>query len=204
MISRLDRDVGSILKKLRQHGLEENTLILFTSDNGPHREGGADPDFNRSGGPLRGIKRDLYEGGIRVPMIAYWPGRIVPGTTSDTPSAFWDILPTLAELAGTAVPQDIDGISLVPTLLGYPEKQHKHDMLYWEFHWWHATKQAVRLGRWKAVRLSPGGPLELYDLEKDLAEAHDVAADYPDVIASISEQLQSVRRESSDWELKWE
>ncbi len=144
MVERLDRDIGSIMAKLKELGLDDNTVVFFTSDNGPHREGGHDPDFFDSRGPLRGIKRDLYEGGIRVPMLVRHPGKIKAGTVSDHVWAFWDFLPTAAELAGVAGPSGIDGISVAPTLLGKPG-QKQHEYLYWEF-FERGYKQAVRMG----------------------------------------------------------
>jgi len=201
MISRLDRDMGKLLRKLKLLGIDHNTIVFFTSDNGPHREGGADPDFFDSNGPLRGIKRDLYEGGIRVPMIARWPGRIEAGTTTDHVSAFWDIMPTCAVLAGAKAPKDTDGLCMVPTLLGKPSKQKKHKFLYWEFHE-RGSKQAVRMGRWKAVRFGAAGKLELYDLEADLGETTNVADEHRDVTAEIEAYLATARTESEFWNLK--
>jgi len=199
MITRMDRDVGRLLAKLKERGLDENTLVIFTSDNGPHKEGGISPDFFDSNGPLKGIKRDLYEGGIRAPMIARWPGRIEAGSRSDHISAFWDVLPTVAELAGVEPPADIDGISMLPALLGKP--QRKHEYLYWEFHEG-SSKQAIRMDRWKAVRRAPSREIELYDLETDLGEEHDVAGEHPDVIARVEKILRSVRTDADKWPLK--
>ncbi|MFC1765860.1 arylsulfatase, partial [Planctomycetota bacterium] len=162
MITHLDDSVGRLLDKLKKLGLDDKTLVIFTSDNGPHAEG-VDPTFFNSSGPLRGAKRDLYEGGIRVPMIAYWPGTIDSGTESQHVSAFWDYLPTLAELADVECPPT-DGISLVPGLQG--QLQPKHEYLYWEFHE-SSSKQAVRVGKWKAVRIKPSDKIELYDMEND-------------------------------------
>lgn len=205
MITRMDRDIGRLLEKLKELGIDENTLVMFSSDNGPHKEGGADPPFFNSNGPLRGLKRDLYEGGIRVPLIARWPGKIKPGSLSDHVSAFWDFLPTCAELAGLKTPQGIDGISMVPTLLGQPKKQKKHKFLYWEFYE-RGGKQALRLGRWKAVRLdvhkNPNGPLELYNLKSDIGEYHNVAAEHPDVIARIENYLKTARTDSPNWPVR--
>ena len=151
MISRLDSDVGRIMALLRELGLEDNTLVMFSSDNGTtHLEQEVDYRFFESVGPLRGLKGSLYEGGIRVPMIARWPGRIEPGTTSDLPSAFWDVMPTLAEAAGCEVPEGIDGISFMPALLGRDD-QREHEFLYWEFTGY-GGQQALRMGDWKAVR----------------------------------------------------
>lgn len=201
MITRLDADVGMLLLHLRRLGLESNTVVFFTSDNGPHREGGNDPAFFASAGPFRGIKRDLYEGGIRVPMIVRWPGRIKPGSTSDLPWAFWDVLPTFAEIAGLPAVAKTDGISIVPTLLGETERQPRHEFLYWEFHE-KGSKQAVRMGDWKAVRLSPGQPLELYDLKSDPGETKNVAEKNPVIISKIEEYLKTARVPSALWPLK--
>ena len=201
MISRLDRDMGRLMRKLKDLGIDENTLVCFTSDNGPHREGGADPAFFDSNGPLRGIKRDLYEGGIRVPLIARWPSTIAAGTQSDHVSAFWDVLPTLADLTGARSLKDIDGISMVPTLLGRPDRQKRHAYLYWEFHE-RGSKQAVRMGRWKAVRFGAAGRLELYDLKKDIGETNNVADRHPEVVAKVQELLAGARTESEFWSIK--
>lgn len=200
MITRMDRDIGQILERLKSVGHEDNTLILFTSDNGPHKEGGVDPKFFRSSGPLRGLKRDLYEGGIRVPMIVHWPARIKPGVVSDQVWTTWDILPTLAEIARVEPPEDLDGLSFLPTLLGQ-EQTNQHAFLYWEFHEG-GSKQAVRMGDWKAVRTELGKPLELYHLKQDIAEGNDVAEKNPDIIARIEEYLKSARSESAEWPLK--
>ena len=182
MVSRLDLYVGQILGKLKEKGLDKNTLVIFTSDNGPHVEGGADPTFFHSSGSLKGVKRDLYEGGIREPFAARWPGVIKPGTTNNYVGAFWDILPTFAELAGAKTPSHIDGISFVPSITGKGvQKTHNH--LYWEFHE-QGGRQAVRQGNWKAVKLkaaeNPSAPVELYDLSKDLGERINVASKFPD------------------------
>ena len=191
MITRMDRDIGRLLAKLKELRLDDRTLVLFTSDNGPHREGGNQPDFNDSNGPLRGIKRDLYEGGIRVPLVARWPGKIEPGRVTDHVSAFWDFLPTACELVGAKPPEGIDGISYLPTLLG-SDRQEEHEHLYWEFR----SKQAVRMGKWKAVWLSPSRPAELYDLESDLGEADDVADRHPDVVAQLERIRRTAHRDS--------
>ena len=200
MISRLDADVGKILDKLKELRMDNDTVVFFSSDNGPHKEGGVDPEFFNSSGPLRGIKRDLYEGGIRVPMIARWPGHIKAGSTNDQVWAFWDFLPTAAELAGLKPPPDIDGISMVPTLLGLPQT-HQHDYLYWEFHE-RGFQQAVRMGDWKAARLTPDKPSELYNLKTDPGEKENIAAQHPDVVARIEACLKSARTESKDWPIK--
>ena len=173
--------------------------MIFTSDNGPHGEGGANPAYFNSSGGLRGMKRDLYEGGIRVPMIARWPGRIEAGSRSEHISAFWDVMPTLAELAGAEAPAGIDGISFVPTLLGRAREQKKHDYLYWEFHE-QGGRQAVRKGRWKAIRLQvkrdPNGPLELYDLQADPQEKNNVAPQHPDIVAKMAQIMTEAHTDS--------
>ena len=201
MVTRMDEHVGQVLAKLRELGLDRDTLVLFTSDNGPHREGGANPELFDSNGPLRGIKRDLYEGGIRVPMIARWPGSVKAGATSPQVWAHWDFLPTMAELAGVKPPQGIDGISMLPALLG--QRQRRHDFLYWEFHE-RGFQQAVRMGDWKAVRHAPGARLELFDLTTDVGEQHDVAAQRPDVVRKIEGYLRVARTPSELWPVERE
>jgi arylsulfatase A len=187
MVTRLDRYVGMILDKLEEHGIAENTLVMFTSDNGSYTEGGYHYSMHDSNAPLRGGKRDLYEGGIRVPFIAWWPGKIESGTTSDHISYFPDMMPTFSELAGAYVPPNIDGISMVPTLLGRGDQQ-QHDYLYWEFHA-QGGKQAIRKGDWKAVRLNVradrNSPIELYNLAEDIAEEHDVSVDHPEIVEEM-------------------
>lgn len=193
MVSRLDKDAGQIVRLVDQLGLGRKTLILFSSDNGTtHLDKEVDAAFFKSVGPLRGLKGSLYEGGIRVPLIARWTGRIAPGRTSDHLSAFWDLLPTLAELAGAAPPPGIDGLSLVPTLLGNGN-QKAHPFLYWEFPGY-GGQQALRLGRWKAIRhdmlrQAHRDPLaiELYDLESDVGETRDVAGLRPEIVAKARE-----------------
>jgi arylsulfatase A len=199
MVTRMDRDVGQLVDLLRERGLDRRTLVLFTSDNGPHKEGGADPDFFDSAGGLRGIKRDLYEGGIRVPMIAWGPGTVPAGRVSDHVWAHWDLLPTLAELAGAKSAPGVDGLSMLRALRGEAQPTHEH--LYWEFHE-RGFQQAVRMGRWKAVRLRAGAALELYDLERDAREQHDVAAQHPDVVERVEAYLRGARTESAIWPVK--
>ena len=200
MITYLDDQVGAIMAQIRSLELEENTLFLFSSDNGPHREGGGDPDYFGSCGPLRGNKRDLYEGGIRTPLIACWKGRIKPAGTTDHLAAFWDFLPTACDLAGITAPGNIDGISYLPKLLG--KNQQGHDFLYWEFHEGKSTAQAVRMGRWKAVRQSSQSPMVLYDLNADIGETKDLAAKNPEVIATITAYLKTARIDSAGWPFK--
>jgi arylsulfatase A-like enzyme len=197
MISRLDADVGRILDKIRELDLDERTIVFFSSDNGPHSEGASANTFFASAGPLRGKKRDLYEGGIRVPTIVRWPGHVPPQRTSDYPWGFWDFLPTAAELAGAPTPGPVDGRSIVPTLLG--QSQPAPPPFYWEFHE-RGFDQAVREGGWKGVRRgSNKAPLELYDLRSDIGETHDVAADHPDVVARLSEFLNTARTPDEHW-----
>ncbi len=202
MMEHLDNGVGQILALVKELGLEDNTLVIFSSDNGPHREGGHNPRFWDSNGPLRGIKRDLYEGGIRVPLLARWPGKIKPGTTSDQLVAFWDVLPTLCELAGVTTPKDVDGISILPTLLG--EKQRQHDYLYWEFTA-QGGKQAIRKGNFKAVKRgvfkNSNAKIELYDLNNDLAERKNIAGEYPEVVQEMKKIFTQARTDSSTFRL---
>lgn len=186
MVSLLDEQVGDIRKKVEKLGIAENTIIIFTSDNGPHKEGGADPYYFNSNLDLRGYKRDLYEGGIRVPLIAYWQGKTKAKTTSSHISAFWDFLPTACEIAQIKTPVNIDGISFLPEILG--EKQEAHDYLYWEFHE-QGGKQAVRLGDWKGIRLNmnntPNAPIELYNLASDIGEQNNIAEDNTIIVENI-------------------
>jgi uncharacterized sulfatase len=200
MISRLDNDVGKLLTRLQDLKIDENTVVFFTSDNGPHKEGGADPKFFQSAGPLRGIKRDLYEGGIRVPMIVRWPGTIQPGRVSDQVWSFWDFLPTAMEIAMLKPSEKIDGISMLPTLLGRTQT-NQHAALYWEFHE-RGFQQAARMDQWKAVRPQAGEPLELYDLKSDLGEKRNVAQEHPDVVARMESYLKSARTESPQWPIR--
>lgn len=205
MLHLLDEQVGELRRKIRELGLGENTLIIFTSDNGPHLEGGADPDFFDSNGPLRGYKRDLYEGGIRVPMIACWPGRIAPKAVSEHISAFWDLPPTLYELTGLAPGEALDGCSFLPELLGEPQPQH--DYLYWEFHE-QGGKQAVLMGPWKGVRLqvhqNPNAPLELYHLENDPGESQDISRDHPEIVSQISRLMDQAHQPSPLFAFEYE
>lgn len=205
MVHILDETVGDVVAALESLGLSDNTLIIFTSDNGAHEEGGADPEYFNSNGPWRGFKRDLYEGGIHVPMIAAWPGKIAAGSSTEHLSAFWDFLPTVAELTGVALAKDVDGISYLPTLLGR-NTQQKHEFLYWEFPA-RGGRQAIRKGRWKGVRYNikrkPDAALELYDLENDPGEQNNIAAEHPEVVAELEALMKQAHTSSSveEWAL---
>ncbi len=200
MISRLDKDVGRIMALLTELNLDENTLVMFSSDNGTtHLEKEVDFEFFESVGPLRGLKGSLYEGGIRVPMIARWPGKIQAGSETDHISAFWDVMPTIAEVVGAKTPAGGNGISFVPTLLGRSDKQQQHEFLYWEFTGY-GGQQAVRMGDWKAVRqnmLRGSNPdplkIELYNLKDDIGESHDVAPEQLEIVARMRKIMQAER-----------
>ncbi|MCC5939306.1 MAG: arylsulfatase [Lunatimonas sp.] len=199
MVTLLDDQVGEIMELLEALGIAENTLIIFTSDNGPHVEGGADPDFFNSNGPFQGYKRDLYEGGIRVPMLARWPAVVAAGSRSDHASAFWDVLPTLAEIAGVETSGPIDGLSFLPALQG--KEQAAHEYLYWEFHE-QGGKQAIRRENWKAIRLdakSGNTPVMLFDLEKDPGETENLAEKYPEIVQELSLRMDRARVEDPEW-----
>ena len=200
MVEHLDNGVGQVLELLKEIGIDDNTIVMFTSDNGPHKEGGHNPKFFNCSGPFRGHKRDLYEGGIRVPMVARWPDRIKANSQTDHISAFWDVMPTLCEIANVKTPKDIDGISFMPAMVG--RKQKKHEYLYWEFHE-RGGKQAVRMGKWKGVRLkvanNPNGPIELYDLDKDIAEKNNIADKHPEIVAKMNKTMKSARIHTDKW-----
>lgn len=196
MVTRLDKYVGDVMAELKELGLDKNTIVIFTSDNGPHREGGANPDYFRSYGPLKGVKRDVYEGGIRVPMIAWGPEMIKAGVKSEHISAFWDVMPTLAELTGVTLPQAGDGISFLPTLLSKGE-QKQHDYLYWEFHELNG-REALRSGNWKLIRQPVVGEtiLELYDLSSDIHEDNNLSQQNPEKVKELEVLMDGARTES--------
>jgi arylsulfatase A len=191
MISYMDDNVGRVLDKLKDLGIEKRTLVIFASDNGAMQEGGHKRDSFNSNGELRGGKRDLYEGGIRTPCIAYWPGSIAPNGVTNHLSAFWDISPTARELAGAEVQADTDGLSLVPTLLG-KGVQEKHKNLYWEF-FERGGKRAIRQGKWKLIYFNTNEDknpkFELYDLDKDEAETNNIAQQYPEIISQLTKDM---------------
>ncbi len=204
MVTILDEQVGEIMATLDSLGIAENTLVIFSSDNGPHVEGGADPDYFNSNGIFQGYKRDLYEGGIHVPMIATMPGSIEAGSTSDHISAFWDMLPTFVDLAGIETPEAIDGISFLPTLLG-EDGQKEHEYLYWEFGA-RGGRVAVRKGNWKAIRYDvltdPDSKIQLYDLEADPGETTDLADQHPDIVEEMAKIMQEAHTDSEIFEFK--
>lgn len=203
MVTRFDRDIGALMAQLKKLNIDDRTLVIFSSDNGPHREGGPDYDpalFSVSG-PFTGLKRALTDGGIRVPFIARWPDRIKAGTTSGHVGYFGDMMATWAELAAAKTPSKIDSISIVPTLLGRGA-QAKHDFLYWEFYEQGVSQALLLDGRWKALRLkTPSAPIQLFDLVNDTAEKTDVAAKNPQILARVTELLQTVRYDNEHWKL---
>lgn len=210
MMTRMDRGIGELLALLDRLELADETVVMLSSDNGPHREGGHMPDFFNSNGGLRGYKRDLTEGGIRCPLLVRWPGRIRPGSVTDHISAHWDVFPTLCDLAGVDTPANLDGISFVPTLLGHADQQRQHEFLYWEFHE-RGGKRAVRFGeqgRWKAIQRDLNkdkpSPVLLFDLLKDPTESHDLSAEHPDVVQRAKQLFASAHRESDTWKFAWE
>lgn len=203
MITRLDSYVGEVLKKLKEKGLDDNTIVIFSSDNGPHEEGGADPEFFGRDGKLRGLKRQCHEGGIRIPFIVRWPGRVSAGMVNDYQLAFYDVMPTFCELMeDKAFPKKyinkkikndcFDGISFASTLLGDDSKQQKHDFLYWEFH--ETDQIGVRMGDWKLL-VKKGTPY-LYDLSNDVHEDHNIAAAHPDIVKQMKEIIKREHRDS--------
>ncbi len=207
MVSRLDSDVGRMMALLKKLNIDEDTIVFFSSDNGPHDTAGHDPEFFDSNGPLRGIKRDLYEGGIRVPLIVRWPGKIKAGAVSNHCSAFWDFLPTFTELAGAEAPKGIDGVSMVPTLMDEPDKQKTHRFLYWEYRnkEFGDVKAArfddKRTGDWKGVQLdfvkNPNAPIEVYNLKEDIGETRNVAAERADIVTTFKTYFRAIEAEQT-------
>ncbi len=198
MVARLDLHVGQIIEKLNELGLAENTIVMFASDNGAHKEGGADPDFFNSSGQFKGIKRSLYEGGLRTPFIAYWPNQIKANQVIEQPAAFWDIMPTVLELADAPNEAYTDGVSIVPTLLG-KGKQKKQDYFYWEFHE-EGGRQAVRQGDWKLIIQKVKNPnetyFELFNIKKDPSEKHNLASKNPKKVNQLKELIKKAHKES--------
>ena len=200
MITQLDGDVGKLLAKLQELKIDEDTAVLFTSRSGPQRQGGADPKFFKSSGPWRGLAGDLYEGGIRVPLIVRWPAKVKPGRVNNEPWAAWDLFPTAAGIALSSAPQNLDGISMLPTLLGRAQAR-QHEFFYWESHEG-GFRQAVRWGPWKAVRLQPGLAPELYNLQSDPGEKSNVAAEHPEIVTKIEAYFRSGRTDSAGWPVR--
>lgn len=198
MISRMDRDVGKILDLLVELGVDSRTLVLFSSDNGAHDESGHSLERFAPSGPLRGIKRALYEGGIRVPTIAWWPGTIAPGAVSTHIGYFGDLMATAGELAGVPKPEGLDSISFLPTLQGEPDRQASHDYLYWEFYE-RGGRRALRQGDWKAVQPQWGKAVELYHLGRDLGETRDLADEFPERVAAMTATMDQAHTPSPDW-----
>ncbi|MEM1228281.1 MAG: arylsulfatase [Planctomycetota bacterium] len=199
MISRMDGDIGRILELLDELKLAEDTVVMFSSDNGPHNEGGHNPDRFSPAGPLRGMKRALYEGGIRVPMIVRWPGTTPAGVVSEHVGYFGDLMATVADLGGTTAPSGLDSLSFAPTIMGNAEAQSKHRYLYWEFYE-QGGRQAVRSGRWKAVRQPWMSPtIELYDLNEDIGEQHNVADSHPDIVRRMTDWMSEAHTAHPDW-----
>ncbi|QDU78341.1 Arylsulfatase [Polystyrenella longa] len=199
MVTRLDTHVGELMKKLRELRIDDNTIVFFTSDNGPHKEGGRDADFFDSNGPLRGIKRALYDGGIRVPMLVRWPRKIKAGSRSDYIGYFADFLPTAAELTAVTTPEDLDGISIVPELTGHSESQPQHEYLYWEFYE-QGSRQAVRFGDYKAI-VEPmySDNMEIYNVTKDIAEQHNLAIHQPELVKRAKSYIKEAHTPSPVW-----
>jgi arylsulfatase A len=204
MITRMDRDVGRLLKLLSELDLEKNTIVFFASDNGPTFNGGTDSPYFKSAGIFRGLKQQVYEGGIRVPFIARWPGKIAAGQTSEQPTAAWDVLPTLCEITGASAPANIDGLSLAPTLFGQPG-QKQHEYFYWESGSLEGGEQAVRMGDWKGVRLglrkNADAAIQVYNLKDDPSEANDLAAKNPEMAAKLLAQMKAAHTPSKDFPL---
>src|SRR5439155_24088844 len=195
MVSRLDRSVGEILALLKELKRDEQTIVFFSSDNGPQgNQWKRVADFFQANGPFRGYKGEFYEGGIRVPLIARWPGKIEAGAKSEKVCAFWDFLPTFAELAGVEPPKNLDGISFAPTFLGR-SGQKEHEFLYWEMGRGKNLTQAVRMGNWKALRQTADGPIELYDLTTDIGEKTDLAAKQPAIVERVTKLMARQRTE---------
>ncbi len=205
MMTKMDEDVGRLMALLEKLEIADNTIVMISSDNGPHLEGGHDPRFFDSNGPLKGHKRDLYEGGVRVPLIVHWPSKIKAGTDSDHISAHWDLFPTFCELAKAEIPKSLDGISFAPTLLGKAKDQKQHDYLYWEFYSRGGAK-AARFGNWKAVYKNFGrnkdAKVELYNLAKDIGETKNVAAQHPDLVAKAEKIFSEAHVPSDIWKFK--
>jgi arylsulfatase A-like enzyme len=204
MITRMDGHVGRLLDKLRETGLDKKTLVIFTSDNGPHNESKHDLTRFSPSGPFTGIKRSLTDGGIRVPFIAWWPESIKAGSVSKHVGYFGDWMATAAELSKASPPASTDSISFVPTLRGNDSDQKSHEFLYWEFHEGGFKQAALYQGRWKGIRSGgPTAPVALYDQLNDIEEKKNVAKEHPEIAATINRYLGSARSECPDWKPVW-
>jgi len=202
MVGYLDSMVGKVVSRLEEHDLIDDTVIFFTSDNGPHSEAGNDVEFFDANGPVTGIKRSMYDGGIRVPMIVQWPGRVKAGTTTNLISGAVDFMATAAEIANVEMDNDTDGISFLPTLMGEKKRQQLHKFLYWEFYE-QGSKQSLRMGKWKAVRRPmKTGPIELYDLSSDIAEEDNLAKERPELVQAIEDLFEKEHALTQDWSPK--
>jgi len=203
MVTRIDTSVGQILALLDELNLTENTIVMFASDNGAQNYSPHTATYFKSTGGLRAYKGQVYEGGVRIPFIVKWPGVVQPGSTSDHISAFWDFMPTAADIVGAETPKDIDGISFLPALLGKPQLEHEY--LYWEFPGKTSAQgkisQAIRMGDWKSVRIGLTNPIELYNLKTDLFEEKNVADQHPELVAKFAELFKTARTESEHWPL---
>jgi len=198
MVTMIDTDVGKVMDLLKKLGIDSNTIVFFTSDNGPCRRTIHDPEFFESNGIYRGYKRDMYEGGIRIPMIVRWPGKIPAGEVSDKVWAFWDFLPTAADIAGIPFENKTDGISVLPTLLG--EEQKLHDYLYWDYgHVRDDFMQAARWDNWKGIRYNKTGKIEIFNLEKDPGEENNIASKNPKLVKKFEEILKEAYTPSDDF-----
>lgn len=202
MISRMDKDVGRLLDTLEELNIDENTVVMFSSDNGPHNEGGHNPERFNPSGPLTGMKRALTEGGIRVPLIVRWPGTAAANTTSDHIGYFGDLMATVGELAGADIPAETDSVSFAPTITGRQEAQSQHDYLYWEFYE-QGGKQAVRSGKWKAIRMPwMTGKTQLFDLSRDIGEQHDIADQFPDQVRQMEAMMKDAHTPHPNWQAR--
>jgi arylsulfatase A-like enzyme len=206
LVTRLDEAVGKVMTGLERQGVLQNTVVIFASDNGVQEEGNTKAEFFHSSGPFRGVKRDMYEGGLRVPFIVDWPGKVQAGSVSHLPIAFWDFFAFMGDVTGCEVPGNTDGISFLPEVLGKDGQQKKHEWFYWEFHE-KGFEQAVRWESpdghsWKGVRHSMNGPLEVYDLKADVGETKDVAKEHPEVVKAMEAYLKTARTDSKEFPVR--